>query len=178
MSQLYLKPIVLAGFSAVLLMGCTTPLTSSNFSRSEARIIQEVDYGLVVGARSVIIDGTSTGQGSGTGTIVGGLGGSTIGTGNMNILATAGGALFGSVAGGGLEERVTRASGVELIIKLDSTGKKIAFVQEVSVPPLLVGQRIRMTSGGGGVTRVIADDSTPNPTASDVIDAPVIKMAM
>ena len=142
--------------SVFTLAGCSTPLTANNYSRSDVRIVQEVDYGTILNVRPVSIDGTNSGQGSATGALIGGIGGSNFGTGNMNVLSTAGGALIGSVAGVGLEEHVTRARGVELVIELKS-GRRVALVQEDSKPAFFVGQKVRIM-GIAGSARVTPDE--------------------
>lgn len=149
--------LVLGSVTVMMIAACSTPLTSNHYTRNDVRMVQDVDYGRVIGLREVIIDGTNSGQGAATGALMGGLGGSTLGTGNANILTTAGGALLGSVAGGGLEEMVTRVQGVELIVELNS-GRRIAVVQEGRVSFFSVGQKVRVMSIGGSA-RVTPDEN-------------------
>jgi outer membrane lipoprotein SlyB len=62
------------------------------------------------------------------------------------------GAVAGGLAGGAIEQGVTRKKGVEITIKLDS-GREIAFTQQAGAD-LRVGDRVRVLSEGG-VDRVV-----------------------
>lgn len=69
--------------ASIWLMGCAAPPQNSQVYRSnEVGVSQTVQYGRVESARYIIIDAGSTGLGVGTGSILGGVAGSTIGNGN------------------------------------------------------------------------------------------------
>lgn len=151
--------LVVAAIMVGSLTACSTALTANNYNPSEARIVQEVSYGKIVSMRFVTIDGTNSGQGVATGGLAGAIAGSTYGTGNVNVLATAAGGLLGSVFGQGAEEAVTRKNGVELIIAL-SDGRTVALVQEVSQNTIFeIGQRVRLMASGSS-TRVTPDSGS------------------
>ncbi len=58
------------------------------------------------------------------------------------------GAVGGAVVGSMIEEKATRAQGLELTIKMDS-GKTLSIVQEVdSVNSFIAGQRVRVLTQG------------------------------
>ena len=119
--------VALIAASTLLLTGCPAGLGGSDYSRSQARTVQEVQTGIVESVREVTIEGTKTPIGAGAGAVVGGVGGAAA------------------------EEAVTRQKGVEITVKLDS-GRMIAITQATD-QEFRVGDRVRVLSGGG-VTRV------------------------
>jgi outer membrane lipoprotein SlyB len=143
--------IALIAASTLLLAGCPAGLGGKDYSRDQARIAQEVQMGLVEGVREVNIEGTKTPVGAGAGAVVGGVAGSTIGGGRGSIITTTVGALLGGVGGAVVEEAVTRQTGLEITVKLDS-GRMIAVTQAAD-EEFRVGDRVRVLSGGG-TTRV------------------------
>lgn len=134
---------------AVFLTGCVSNLSGTTYSRSEARQIQNVEYGIVESAVPVVIEGTSSVVGAGTGAVVGGIAGSNIGGGRGQDVATVLGAVAGGVAGKKAEEALTRAQGQEITVRLQS-GRLISVVQEVANGPAFqAGDRVRVLTRGG-----------------------------
>ena len=131
------------------LIGCVSGLQGSTYSRSEARKVQDVQHGTIIGVNAVVIEGQqSSGAGQLPGAIIGGVAGSSIGEGKgqqiFSILGVVGGAVLGSV----LEENVTRAQGLELTIEM-SSGRTLSIVQEVeSINEFRQGQRVRVLTQG------------------------------
>ncbi|HBU29457.1 MAG: hypothetical protein A2X71_03760 [Thiobacillus sp. GWE1_62_9] len=142
---------VLLAASSLLLAGCPAGLGGSDYSRSQARTVQEVQMGVVESVREVTIEGTKTPIGAGAGAVVGGVAGSTVGGGRGSVVGAAVGAVLGGVGGAAAEEAVTRQKGVEITVKLDS-GRMIAVTQAAD-QEFRVGDRVRVLAGGG-VTRV------------------------
>jgi outer membrane lipoprotein SlyB len=60
------------------LTGCASDLSGESYSRSEARTVQRVEYGIIDQLRPVKIEGTKTPIGAGAGAAVGGIAGSSI----------------------------------------------------------------------------------------------------
>jgi outer membrane lipoprotein SlyB len=143
--------IALIAASTLLLAGCPAGLGGKDYSRDQARIVQEVQMGVVESVREVNIEGTKTPVGAGAGAVVGGVAGSTIGGGRGSIVTTTVGALLGGVGGAAVEEAVTRQTGLEITVKLDS-GRMIAVTQAAD-EQFRAGERVRVLSGGG-TTRV------------------------
>lgn len=137
--------------SALLLAGCPAGLGGKDYSRSQARSVQEVQMGVVESVREVLIEGTKTPVGAGAGAVVGGVAGSTVGGGRGSVVGTAVGAVLGGLGGAAAEEAVTRQKGVEITVKLDS-GRMLAITQAAD-EQFRVGDRVRVLSGGG-TTRV------------------------
>ena len=146
-------PLVLAvaACSAALLFGCAAGTGGKDYTREQARTVQEVQMGVVESVREVNIEGTKTPIGAGAGAVVGGVAGSTVGGGKGSVVGAAVGAVLGGLGGAAAEEGLTRQKGVEITVKLDS-GRLIAITQAAD-ESFQVGDRVRILSGGG-TTRV------------------------
>jgi outer membrane lipoprotein SlyB len=137
----------------VLAAGCQSTLTGESYSRSEARKVQQVQYGTVGYLRPVVIEGTKTPIGAGAGAAVGGIGGSSVGSGKGAAVASVVGAVAGGVAGAAVEEQATKRQGVEITVRLDN-GQTIAVVQQVAPGvSFRVGDRVRVLTVDG-TTRI------------------------
>jgi len=130
------------------LTGCVSGLQGSTYSRSEARQVQEVEFGTVLSTNPVVIEGKQSGAGQLPGAIIGGVAGSSVGEGKGQQIFTILGAVGGAVVGSIIEEQATRTQGLELTIKMDS-GKTLSIVQEVdNVNVFREGQRVRVLTRG------------------------------
>jgi outer membrane lipoprotein SlyB len=130
------------------LAGCASNLSGESYSRSEARAVQQVEYGVIEQLRPVKIEGTKTPIGSGAGAIVGGVAGSGVGGGRTRTVMAVIGAVAGGMAGAAIEEGVTRTRGVEITVKKNNGGT-IAIVQALSPNErFTVGDRVRVLYGG------------------------------
>lgn len=130
------------------LTGCVSGLQGSTYSRSEARQVQEVEFGTVLNINPVVIEGKQSGAGQLPGAIIGGVAGSSVGEGKGQQIFTILGAVGGAVVGSMIEEQATRTQGLELTIKMDS-GKTLSIVQEVdNVNVFREGQRVRVLTQG------------------------------
>ncbi len=133
------------------LVGCASNLSGDSYSRSEARTVQRVDYGIIEQLRPVKIEGTKSPVGSGAGAIAGGIAGSSAGGGATSKVLAVIGAVAGGLAGAAIEEGVTRTRGVEITVKMDD-GQFIAIVQALSPnEKLSVGERVRVIYSGENV---------------------------
>lgn len=148
MHRLLLLLVITLGVS-----GCANDLSGDVYTRDEARKQMQVTYGTVESVRPVVLEGERGFLGEGGGAVIGGMAGNTIGSGSGRGLATAVGAVAGAVAGGATQEKMTRAQGAEIIIRLDN-GSVTAVTQEVQhINEFMAGQRVRLISGTGN-TRV------------------------
>jgi outer membrane lipoprotein SlyB len=147
-----LIPILLLILSPAWLQGCASSLTGESYSRSETRVPQTVEYGMIEYIRPVQIEGTKTVIGPAAGAAMGGLAGSTVGSDTVSAIAAVAGGVAGGLAGAAAEEAVTRTQGIELTVRLNS-GRIIAVVQEVSNIQFHVGDRVRVLTING-TTRV------------------------
>jgi outer membrane lipoprotein SlyB len=137
--------------AVTLLGGCASGVGGKDYSREQARTVQEVQMGRVESVREVHIEGTKTPIGAGAGAVVGGVAGSTVGGGKGSIVGAAVGAVLGGLGGAAAEEAVTRKTGVEITVTLDS-GRTIAITQAAD-EEFRAGDRVRVLTGGG-TTRV------------------------
>ena len=130
------------------LTGCISGLEGSSYSRSEARQIQQVEFGAILSTKPVIIEGQRSDWGELSGVIIGGIAGSSVGEGKGQQIATTLGAIGGAVAASVVEEKATRVQGLELTVKMDS-GKILSIVQEVDeINQFQKGQRVRVLMQG------------------------------
>ena len=130
------------------LTGCVSGLEGSSYSRSEARQVQQVEFGAILSTKPVIIEGQRTDWGELSGVIIGGIAGSSVGEGKGQQIATTLGAIGGAVAASVVEEKATRVQGLELTVKMDS-GKILSIVQEVDeINQFQKGQRVRILMQG------------------------------
>lgn len=143
--MLWLLPLFL------VLGGCPAGTGGKDYSRGQARNVQEVQMGVVESVRVVSIEGTKSPVGAGAGAVVGGVAGSSVGGGRGSVVGATVGAVLGGLGGAAAEEAVTRDQGIEITVKLDS-GRLIAVTQAAD-EEFRVGDRVRVLSGGG-VTRV------------------------
>lgn len=137
--------------AAMVLGGCASSMSGGAYTRSQARQAQEVQMGVVESVRQVNLEGTKTPVGTVAGAAVGGIAGSSIGSGKGSMVGAVLGAVAGGVAGSAIEEGVTRKTGLEITVRLNS-GRMIAVTQEAD-EDIRPGDKVRVLSGGG-VTRV------------------------
>jgi outer membrane lipoprotein SlyB len=149
MNKSFAVTLIAAG--AVLLAGCPAGLGGKDYSRGQARTVQEVQMGVVESVREVTIEGTKSAVGTGAGAIVGGVAGSTIGGGRGQVVGATVGAVLGGLGGAAAEETMTRQRGVEITVRLDS-GRLLAITQAAD-EAFRAGDRVRVLTGGG-TTRV------------------------
>lgn len=143
--------LVVSAAAAVLFSGCVSQKTGDVYTRDEALREQSVRRATVESVRPVKIEGTRSGVGAVAGGAVGGIAGSTVGTGKTSSVAAVAGALGGGLAGQALEEGVTRKNGVEITVRLDN-GEMRAIVQD-DTDRFTTGQKVRLLTHNG-ITRV------------------------
>lgn len=134
-----------------VLAGCASSLDDKTYSRDEAKRVHTIEFGTLEEINSVLIEGDRNNISKFAGAVVGGIAGSTVGSGTGRQLGTALGAIAGSVAGGEVEERATRAKGLELTVRKDS-GEIISVVQEaVEEERFEIGQRVKLIRSRDGI---------------------------
>lgn len=139
--------------SLTLLSGCVSNLGGDVYSRSDARQVQQVQFGTIISLRPVKIEGTKSPVGTIAGAAVGGIAGSTIGGGTGMYVAAIIGAVGGGLLGGLGEELITRSNGVEITYNQDNGGV-YAVVQQIQPNEMFrVGDRIRLMRLNG-TTRI------------------------
>ncbi len=143
--------VLLLASTTLFVAGCAGGLGGKDYSRDQARSVQEVQMGVIQSVRTVKIEGTKSVVGPAAGAVVGGVAGSTVGGGRGSIVGATLGAVLGGVGGAAAEEAITRKDGVEITVKLDS-GRVLAITQAAD-EEFRVGDRVRVLTGDG-VTRV------------------------
>lgn len=145
------KPFLVTALAAVLSLGvsgCASQQAGDVYTRGEARQPATVQYGTVVALRPVTIEGTKSPVGAAAGSIAGGIAGSAVGGGRGSAISAVIGAVAGGLLGSAVEEGVTRAQGVEIIVRLADGGER-AYVQELQENErFTVGERVRILSTG------------------------------
>ncbi|MDC9592047.1 glycine zipper 2TM domain-containing protein [Xenorhabdus sp. IM139775] len=152
-----LKRFLVGVAVATTLSGCADmgALSSDTYSINQAKQAQTVTYGTILSVRPVKIKGNQAGDpnmlGLIGGAVLGGLLGNTVGGGSGQKLATAAGAIAGSMAGQGIEGTLNQTKGVELEIRMDS-GKSVIVVQKLDNVVFNRGQRVRIANSGDALT--------------------------
>lgn len=150
-----MKRLIVVALAGITLAGCANNSTLSGdvYSASEAKQVQSVTYGTLVGVRPVQIQGGEDSNVIGAigGAVLGGFLGNTVGGGSGRSLATAAGAVAGGVAGSSVEGAVNRTQGVELEVRKDD-GNTIMVVQKQGNTRFSVGQRVALDSNGRTIT--------------------------
>lgn len=149
-SKLAMAAVAVAAL--VVLGGCAQGMGGGDYARSEARRAMVVQFGTVESVRSVKLEGTKTPVGAVSGAAVGGIAGSTIGSGRGSAAAAVIGAVAGGLAGAAIEEGATRQAGVEVTVRLDD-GTFLAVVQADEGEQFRAGDRVRILRDSG-TTRV------------------------
>jgi len=136
-------------FGALLLQGCASSLEGDVYSRNEAQKAMNFKWGTIESTKPVVIEGDRTEKGQLAGAIIGGVAGNGLTNSRTQGLATAVGVVAGAIAGQMAEEKMTRAQGLEITLKLDN-GENVVIVQEVEkVDEFAVGDRVKVISGNG-----------------------------
>lgn len=138
---------------AVALAACTQP-SGDVVSANQAQTAQSVQFGTVISARNVTVQGGQGAQAAGA--IVGGIAGAAlgqnIGKGTGQVLATGAGATAGAAAGLQAGKAAAGHQSIEWTVRLES-GQTITVIQ--ASPAFSVGQRVQVI-GGGTNTRLAA----------------------
>jgi outer membrane lipoprotein SlyB len=130
---------------AVMASACAYSASGQSYPRHETRVAYNVEYGEVVSARAVEIEGDAS--------LIGVFGGAEVGraVGDTSV-ARAVGTVAGAVAGQAIERRITAEDGLEIIVRLESDDT-IAVVQAADVE-FVPGERVRVLFGPVGEARV------------------------
>lgn len=133
--------------------GCATT-GGKSYTKGEARQVQTVQRGVIVGLEEVTIEQDATVAGTGIGGVLGGVIGSTMGKGKGRVLATAGGAVVGAVLGALGEKAIRTERAYEFMIDLENNGGTISIVQAID-GDYAVGDKVRVLRNSGNRARVV-----------------------
>ena len=145
--------------SLAVLTGCAqSGLSGTSYSRGDARVVQNVQFGSIVSVTPVMIeaDGLS-GQGligAGAGAIIGGILGNKVGGGSGRQIAQVAGAVGGGIAGQHAERAIQKTQGEEITVQL-ANGSVISVVQAVTPGhSFRPGHQVKVIEAANGVLRV------------------------
>ena len=139
--------------SLCVLAACST--TSPDVIKpGDAQRLSQVADGVVLNVRPVVVEGSQSGIGGGSGAVIGGIAGAGS-TSNSRGSAMAGvaGAVVGAVVCNAVERFGTRESAVEILLQL-STGERRAIVQATGNETFNPGDAVILVTTGGK-TRVM-----------------------
>jgi outer membrane lipoprotein SlyB len=141
--------VLVAGLAA-----CTAPTGGDVITANQAQAAQSVQYGTVVSARNVVVQGGGGEQllGAVVGGVAGAALGNEVGRGTGQDVATVLGGTAGVAAGQAAGRAAGSRNSIEWTVQLES-GQTIAVVQ--ASPTFSIGQRVQVISGGG-TTRLAA----------------------
>jgi outer membrane lipoprotein SlyB len=134
---------------AATLAGCGEQPTQNRYDSRDVGMNATVLFGTVLSERQVQVTGEDSGNGALIGGIGGGVAGSVIGAGNGSILTALGGALIGIFAGNEVEKNMGNRVGIEYIIAME-TGANQSIVQNIGKDdaPIAVGSRVMVQTQG------------------------------
>lgn len=119
--------------------------------RGDAQRMAQVEDGVVLSVRNVVVDGSQSGIGAGVGGVVGAIGG--YGASGVQREAQVLGVLVGvagAAAGNALERLSTREDAVEILVQLKG-GDRRAIVQAKAAEVLAAGDPVVIVTTGGKV---------------------------
>lgn len=166
------RPVVVV-LTAVALAGCA-PSSATRYDATEVGRPIFTEFGTVLSARAVRIEGRNTGIGGAVGAAAGGLAASPIGQGTGRAAAILGGTLLGLGIGALAEQGFSNRTGVEYLITLES-GETVAIVQDVGDGSRVAmpGDRVIIQSSRG-FRRVLPANDVPariaRPQGVEVVD--------
>lgn len=142
---------VIVGVAA---LGACAPTGGGNVVSSQAAgQVSEVEYGTVIDARAVVIQGENNGVGAAAGVVAGAAAGSQIGGGQDDrIAAGVAGAVVGGLVGNEVEKAVDRQNGIQYTVRLQS-GRTIVVTQGNN-PMIPIGARVQVVYDSNGQARV------------------------
>jgi outer membrane lipoprotein SlyB len=152
----------IALFALILTLSTLTAcVTDGQNTYSEADVGREtqIEWGRIVKAREVKIQGKNTGTGSVVGATAGGLGGAQIGNGSGSVAGAIGGVVLGAIIGGVIENQAQKRMGIEYTIT-KRNGKTVTIVQNIMKDdaPLRKGDRVMIQTTGSYMRVLPADD--------------------
>lgn len=159
-----MKPVFKILAATVLLSGmtaCASVDSQNNYSEADVGRATTVEFGTVVGVRSINIQGENSGFGGLAGAAGGGALGSTIGGGSGKTVSVVAGAILGALAGNATENEVDKRQGIEYTVT-EENGKTITVAQNIAKTdkPLGVGDRV-MVQTSGKYIRVLPANALP-----------------
>jgi len=140
--------------TTVVLM--TVVLMPTPIADAQSQTMQRILYGEVVSAERITIRDAPTGRGAQAGSTIGAVAGYALADGRDRWLGALVGGVLGGAAGNAAEKSKKKKPGWDLIILLDN-GEEVGIqvpMNKKNRGIFTPGDRVRMTSGPNGETRV------------------------
>jgi outer membrane lipoprotein SlyB len=156
--EFFMRQLFSTGLSLLLVLTLGACSTSSPdvIQRGDAQRLSQVEDGVVLSSRPVVVDGSQSGVGAAVGGVTGAVAGAT--RGGSNAESNAIGLLVGvagAVAGNAIERLSTREEATELLIQLKG-GARRAVVQAKGGEVLVAGDKVILITTSGKVRVVKA----------------------
>ncbi len=137
-------------FSVSVLVACASS-SPDVIQRGDAQRLSQVQDGVVLSVRNVVVDGSQSGVGAAVGGVTGAVAGATRGgsSAESNVIGLLVG-VAGAVAGNAIERMATREDAVEVLVQLKG-GERRAVVQAKGEQTLLPGDAVILVTTGGKV---------------------------
>lgn len=147
-----MKRILKTGLAVVMVATLGACATSSPdvIQRGDAQRMSQVQDGVVLSVRPVVVDGSQSGIGATAGGVVGGIAGSSVGGRREGAIVGVLAAVAGAVAGNAVERMGTREEAVELLVQLKG-GERRAIVQAKGSEVLNPGDAVILVTTGSKV---------------------------
>jgi len=141
--------------SATLLAACATS-SPDVIQRGDAQRLSQVQDGVVLSVRDVVVDGSQSGIGATVGGVAGAVAGATRGgsSAESNVIGLLVG-VAGAAAGNAIERMATRENAVEVLVQLKG-GERRAVVQAKGEQTLIPGDAVILVTTAGKVRLVKA----------------------
>lgn len=141
---------VLLALSASLLVACASS-SPDVIQRGDAQRMSQVQDGVVLSVRNVVVDGSQSGIGAAVGGVTGAVAGATRGgsSAESQVIGLLVG-VAGAVAGNTIERMSTREDAVEVLVQLKG-GERRAVVQAKGEQILVPGDAVILVTTGGKV---------------------------
>lgn len=136
--------------AAMFLAACASS-SPDVIQRGDAQRLAQVQDGIVLSVRPVVVDGSQTGIGAGVGGVVGAIGGYS-GSGvsrEAQVLGVLAG-VAGAAAGNAIERLSTREEAVEILVQLKG-GERRAIVQAKGTEVLAAGDSVILVTTGSKI---------------------------
>ena len=148
-----LKKIPSLGFALALtaLLGACASSSPDVIKRSDTQRMAQVEDGVVLSIRPVVVDGSQSGIGGAVGGVVGAIGGYSASGVNREgqVLGVLAG-VAGAAAGNAIERMSTREDAYEILVQLKG-GERRAIVQAKGTEVLVAGDPVILVTTGGKV---------------------------
>ena len=135
----------------VLALGACASSSPDVIQRGDAQRLSQVEDGVVLSVRNVVVDGSQSGIGAAVGGVTGAVAGASRGGSNAesNVIGLLVG-VAGAAAGNVIERMATREDAVEVLVQLKG-GERRALVQAKGEQTLVPGDAVILVTTGGKV---------------------------